>query len=89
MAQDAGQGFGIHAVRQGVGGEGVPQVMEPDLGQPCLFQQPPQLIGCTVWGDGDLRLEGIGNIQGETACAWCCCSSSAVLFGRRIFRVPA
>ena len=39
MAQDAGQGLGIHAAGQGVGSEGVPQVMEPDVGQPRLFEQ--------------------------------------------------
>ena len=30
VAQDTGQGFGVHAAGQGVGGKGVPQVVEAD-----------------------------------------------------------
>lgn len=31
VAQDAGQGLDVHAVLDGEGGEGVPQIVEPDL----------------------------------------------------------
>lgn len=30
VAQDAGQGFGVHAAGKGVGGEGMTQIMEAD-----------------------------------------------------------
>ena len=37
VAQDAGQRLGVHAAGQGVSGEGVTQVMEPDAGQAGTF----------------------------------------------------
>lgn len=39
MTQDGGQGLDVHAVLQGVGGKGVPQVMEPHLLTVGVFQQ--------------------------------------------------
>ena len=39
MAQDSRQGLGIHSAGQGVGGEGVPEIMKADIGQPRPFQQ--------------------------------------------------
>ena len=38
MAQDTGQRFGIHTAGEGVGGEGVAQIVEADTGQP----RPPE-----------------------------------------------
>ena len=34
VAQDTGQRFGIYAAGEGVGGEGVTQIMKADAGQP-------------------------------------------------------
>ena len=40
VAQDAGEGLGIHAAGQGMGGEGVPEVMEPQLRQKRVTKNP-------------------------------------------------
>ena len=53
MAQDAGEGLGIHAAGQRVSGEGVTQIMEPDVRQSCLFQQ---YLHPVVGGAGPHRL---------------------------------
>ena len=37
VTQDAGERLGVHAAGEGVGGEGVTQVVEPDVGQPASF----------------------------------------------------
>lgn len=38
VAQHAGHGLHIHAVLQGRGGEGMPQIMEPDVRESGVFQ---------------------------------------------------
>ena len=38
MTQNAGQRFGVHAAGEGVGGEGMPQIVEADAGQ----ARPPE-----------------------------------------------
>lgn len=42
MAQDGGQGLDIHAVAQGVGGEGMAQIMEADVLASGVFQDQSQ-----------------------------------------------
>lgn len=37
VAQDSGEGLSIYTAGQSMGGEGVPQIMEPDVGQSRLF----------------------------------------------------
>ena len=39
VSQDTGQGLGIHAAGQSVGSEGMPQVVEPNVGQARLLEQ--------------------------------------------------
>ena len=46
MAQDTGQRFGIHAIGQCVGGEGVAQIVETDIRQIAFFQDLFQLAVC-------------------------------------------
>ena len=53
VAQDAGEGFGVHAGGQGVGGEGVAQIVEPDVGKARLLQQHLHPV---VGGAGPHRL---------------------------------
>ena len=38
VAQDTGQGLGVHAGGQGMGGEGVPQIMKSDTLAVCPLQ---------------------------------------------------
>ena len=52
VAQDAGQGFGVYTAGEGVGGEGVPQIVEPYLWQSCPRQYPEQHMQHAIWGDG-------------------------------------
>ena len=52
VAEHSADGFYIHAVLQGDGGEGVAEVVESDLGDACPFKHPLQHIVHTVWGDG-------------------------------------
>lgn len=60
MTQDTGEGFGIHTAGQSMGGEGVPQVMEPDAGQTGAFQQGLQAAVGPAGIDRVLRAERIG-----------------------------
>lgn len=39
MAQDGGQHLDVHPVGQGVGGEGMPQIMETKVRESCCLQQ--------------------------------------------------
>ena len=52
VAQHSRYGFHVHPVLQGQGGEGVTQVVEPYLGQPCPFQYPMEHMQHAVRGDG-------------------------------------
>ena len=59
MAQNTGQRFGIYAAGEGVGGEGVTQIMKADAGQPCPLEERFHVaIGC-IGVDGILRLHRI------------------------------
>ena len=42
VAQDTGQGFGIYAAGEGVGGEGVTQIMEADAGAASSYGDKPR-----------------------------------------------
>ena len=42
MAQDGGQRLNVHSVGQGVGGEGMPQIVEPDPLTSGVIQDPVQ-----------------------------------------------
>ena len=46
MAQNAGQRLGVHAGGQGMGGEGMTQVVEPNVGQASGVQQGLQVAVC-------------------------------------------
>ena len=52
VAQDTGQGFGVHTAGESVGGEGMPQIVEPYLWQSCPRQYPEQHMQHAIWGDG-------------------------------------
>lgn len=52
VPQHPGHDFHIHLVLQGQGGEGVAQVVESYLGQPCPFQHSMEHMQHTVRGDG-------------------------------------
>ena len=57
VAQDAGQGLGIHAAGEGVGGEGVPQIVEADVRQASLIEQYFQSAVGRVRVHGQLRAD--------------------------------
>ena len=59
VAQNAGEGLGVHPGGQGVGSEGVPQIMEPKAGQFSLVQQFFEPAVCAVGIYRPLRAEGI------------------------------
>ena len=59
MAQDTGQGFGIHTAGEGVGGEGVTQIMETDAGESCPLEQRFHVAISRVGVDGIFRLHRI------------------------------
>lgn len=59
MAQDAGQGLGIHPAGQGMGGEGMAQIVEPKIRQPRLLQQAFQTPVGVARTDRLLRAERI------------------------------
>ena len=52
VAQHAGDGFDIHTVLEGDGGEGVAEVVEPDLRDACSLQHTLEHIINAVRGDG-------------------------------------
>ena len=52
VSQHAGDGLDIHAILQCQGGEGVPEVVEPDLWQPCPGQHPMEHVEDAVRGHG-------------------------------------
>ena len=60
MAQDAGQGLGIHAAGQSMGGERMSQVMESDVGQTGLLEQYLQSAVSRVRICRQLRAGGMG-----------------------------
>ena len=59
VAQNAGEGLGVHPGGQGVGSEGVPQIMEPKAGQFSLVQQFFEPSVCTAGIYRPLRAERI------------------------------
>ena len=60
MAQDTGQRFGIHAAGEGVGGEGMTQIMKADAGQPCPLEQRLHVKVGRAGVDRILRLHWVG-----------------------------
>ena len=52
VAQNGRDGFHVYPVLQGQGSEGVAQVVEPHIRQPCPFQHPAEHIPNTVRRDG-------------------------------------
>ena len=59
MSQNAGQRFGVHTAGEGVGGEGVTQIVEANAGQPCPLEERFHVaIGC-IGIDGIFRLHRI------------------------------
>ena len=59
VAQNAGEGLGIHPGGQGVGSERVPQIMEPKAGQSSLLQQFFEPAVCTAGIYRPLRSERV------------------------------
>lgn len=59
VPQDAGQGLGIHAAGQGMGGEGMPQVVETDRRKLRISEQGLQPTVRRAGGHGQLRLGGV------------------------------
>lgn len=60
MPQNARESFGIHTTGQGVGGEGVAQIVEANVRQASLLQQHLQSAVCSVGTGGLLGAEWIG-----------------------------
>ena len=59
VAQDARQRFGVHAAGEGVGSEGVAQIMETDAGESCPLEERFHVaIGC-IGVDGIFRLHRV------------------------------
>ena len=52
VTQHPGHRLDIHSVLQSQGGEGVPEVVEPDLRQPRPLQHPMEHMQDAVRGDG-------------------------------------
>ena len=53
VAQNAGQGLGVHAAGEGVSGKCMPQIVKSDLRQSSLLQDLFQLAVCSAgvqWG---------------------------------------
>ncbi len=59
MAQDTGQGFGVHAAGEGVGGEGVTQIMKADTGQTRPLEECFHVAIGRVGIDGIFRLHRV------------------------------
>ena len=59
MAQDAGQSLGVHTGGQRVGGEGMPEIMKPNVRQVGFGKDILELCVCAGGIDGGLRVEGI------------------------------
>ena len=60
MAQDTGQRFGIHAAGEGVGCEGVTQIVEADAGESCPLEQRLHVEVGRAGVDRILRLHWVG-----------------------------
>lgn len=52
VAQHTADRFHIYAILERQGSEGVSQIMEPHLGQPCSFQYPVEHMENAVRGNG-------------------------------------
>ena len=59
MSQDTGQRFGIYAAGEGVGGEGVTQIMESNAGQPRPLEQRLHVTISCIGIDWIFRLHGV------------------------------
>ena len=59
MSQNAGQRFGVHTAGEGVGGEGVTQIVEANAGQPCPLEERFHVAISRVGVDGIFRLHRI------------------------------
>ena len=60
MAQDAGQGFGVNAAGESVGGEGMTQIMKADAGESCPLEERLHVAISRVGIDGIFRLHRVG-----------------------------
>ena len=59
VAQNPRQGFGVHAAGEGVGGEGVTQIVEADAGESCPLEQRLHMAISRVGIDGIFRLHRV------------------------------
>ena len=60
MAQDAGQRFGVHTAGEGMGGEGMTQIVEADAGQSRPLEERFHVAIGRVGIDGIFRLHRVG-----------------------------
>lgn len=51
VSRHAGDGFDVHTVLQGQGGEGVAQVVEAKFRESCMLQHPVEHVAYTVRRD--------------------------------------
>ena len=63
VAQDTGQGFGVHTAGEGVGGEGVTQIVEADTGQPRPLRSVFMWRYAALGSTGSSGFTGSGNIH--------------------------
>ena len=59
MPQNPRQGFGVYTTGEGVGGEGVTQIMETDAGESCPLEQRLHVAIRRIGIDGVFRLHRI------------------------------
>lgn len=59
VAQNPRQGFGIYAAGEGVGGEGMTQIMKADAGQPCPLEERLHVAIGRIGIDGIFRLHRV------------------------------
>ena len=60
MAQDPGEGLGVHSAGEGVGGEGVPQIMKSQIRESGRGQQFFHPVVAAAGHDRILRMEWVG-----------------------------
>ena len=78
VAQDAGQCFGVHTAGEGMGGEGMSQIMKADTGQTRPLEQRLHVAIRRVGIDGVFRLHWVGEYplaDGIRSCAAAGCQS--------------
>ena len=86
MAEDPGQGFGVYTAGEGMGGEGVPEIVESKIRQSGNRQELFESLICTAGADRSLRAKRIVEDSGGVRVTF---PFPQKLDGRTIFRIPA